>query len=358
MPDQQLDQELDWYLRLVATLRANESLIENNLIGPLSNIIGVKSVHSRLKTWESVQEKVRRKRQNALHGFEVDDIADFYGVRIVVEDRAAAERAHDVVLSALHTLSQTAAEFDAIHGLPLIRMHLNGYLQLPAATGDVRCPAEFQILSPAAQTLGDHAHVAAYGGGAAYAALDLLPLQLERLNGIIAEFERILERPDVHEKRDVHPFLKKHSFLLHPNPDSILSEVPIGVGTQFRMDFLIRDASGRYLVVEIENPQRQLFTKAGNLTASVSHAVQQVEDWQEWIEDNLPSVQKLYPDMSSPSGMVVIGRTLGLPERDRRRLGRHNVNLGGRVRVVTYDDLLGAARAYVRSLMNTLRATT
>ena len=38
-----------------------------------------------------------------------------------------------------------------------------------------------------------------------------------------SQFERLLEKPGVHEKRDIHPFLNETNFLLHPNPSEVFS---------------------------------------------------------------------------------------------------------------------------------------
>ena len=86
-----------------------------------------------------------------------------------------------------------------------------------------------------------------------------------------------------------------------------------------------------------------------------NHAQRQVEDWQEWIEDNLPTVQKVYPDMSSPRGLVVIGRLTEMSGQEKKRLARRNTNLRGRLTIWTYDHLVNNAKAFITSLRNNLR---
>jgi len=174
------------------------------------------------------------------------------------------------------------------------------------------------------------------------------------LKSKIEDFERLLAKSDVHEKRDVHPFLETNEFLLHPNPNEIFSEVSIGLGTEYRIDFVIREADGTYVLVEIENPRHNLFNKSGDFTAAVSHAQRQVEDWQEWIEDNLSSMQKRFPDIVSPRGLVVIGRSINLSAEEKKRLARRNLNTRGRLSIYTYDQLLENARAFVDSLSSIL----
>lgn len=45
--------------------------------------------------------------------------------------------------------------------------------------------------------------------------------------------------------------------------------------------------------VEIERANEALFTKAGDPTAFLTHAIRQVYDWQQWVLDNRSYVQKL-----------------------------------------------------------------
>lgn len=138
--------------------------------------------------------------------------------------------------------------------------------------------------------------------------------------------------------------------VLHPIAEDVISEVQIGLGKEFQMDFLIREASGSYTLVEIENPQREIFLKNGEFTAWINHAQEQVEDWQDWIEDNIAAVQKKYPGMISPPAIVIIGRSVRFTERERRKLARRNINLRGRIQIKTYDDLIDEAKRYIDNL--------
>ena len=39
-------------------------------------------------------------------------------------------------------------------------------------------------------------------------------------------------------------------------------------------------------MVELEHPTMQLFTKAGDQTSQLSHAIRQVQDWRQWVREN------------------------------------------------------------------------
>jgi hypothetical protein len=87
----------------------------------------------------------------------------------------------------------------------------------------------------------------------------------------------------------------------------------------------------------------------------VNHAICQVEDWQEWIEANLPMVDRIYPGIRSPEAWVIVGRDHHLVEKYKHRVVRRNINMRGRVRIKTYDELLREARSFAKSIELNLR---
>lgn len=192
--------------------------------------------------------------------------------------------------------------------------------------------AEIQIKTALAHAWDEVQHLSAHTVAKDASASSKLLTGIEeadRLNQIVNDFAVLIEKPGVHEKREIHSFLNNHKFILHPNPEEIWSEVPIGLGTEFRMDFMIREAEGEFVLTEIEKPRHKLFTKEGDFAAAVNHAQRQVEDWQDWVEDNLSTMQKTYPGIISPKGLVIIGRSRGLLDSEERKLRRRNINLRG-----------------------------
>lgn len=314
----------------------------------------------RIKSWESVAEKIGR-----IGLSRVANIPDLVGVRVVVSD-----------IDALYEASETVSKQYFIEATETLHLRPSGssthLLVRSKASPSIGVRAEIQILTPAEEARRALDHEAAYKTPdsknewpeppqATTSEPTLVPLPpvssikpILKLRGALNEFQELLAQPSLHEKLDVHPFIKKHPFLLFPNPDSIISEVPIGLGTEYRIDFLVRDPCGEYVLVEIENPNAPVVTKTGDLTAHLNHALCQVEDWQEWIESNLPMVERVYPGIRSPEAWVVIGRDQDLSEIGKRRISRRNINMRGRVKIRTYDDLIRDASAYVLSIENAL----
>lgn len=296
-------------------------------------------VRSRVRTWESVREKLAR--SNAQH---VADVQDLVGIRLVVPDVQSLLGASEAIRHGFPITSLDAQHLrpgqSAVHFIVRSAAALHGEIS-----------AEIQVLTAAEEARRVLEHELRYRVALADSQIGSSPQSATQgLHNILDQFEALIERPGVHEKRDVHGFVNAHTFVLFPNPDAVASEVPIGLGTEYRIDFIVQRPDGSFLLVEIENPQAQLFTKAGEFGATVNHALRQVEDWQEWIEANLPTVERYYPSIRSPEAWVIAGRDRGLADPERRRLARRNINMRGRVAIRTYDDLLRDARAYVRSI--------
>lgn len=122
------------------------------------------------------------------------------------------------------------------------------------------------------------------------------------------------------------------------------------LGSEYEMDYALERVSGLYDLVEIEASTHALYTKAGNPTAALIHAEQQVLDWLSWVDMNNPYAQQTLPGVQRPRGFIVIGRRTTLTEADTSRLARRNVALQSSYQVLTYDDLLDRARNLLRLL--------
>lgn len=281
----------------------------------------------RIKAFENVLVKLRAKGSGSL-----DDVADLLAFRVIVPAVADLE-------AAVGLLAERFGAERYADGVEVV--HLHG---LSEPGGGSLPNVEIHVLTAAAAARLELAHALAYGGGSATPER-----KTSSLADLVDEFERLIARADVQEA-EVHAFIKAHPFLLTPVAEDVLSERPFGLGTEFKADFLIRRPDATYLLVEIESPRKAVVTAGGDFAAPVEHAVRQVEDWQDWIEENLPTVQRSYPEMRAPEGLVVIGRDRPADEVQARRLRRRNINLRGRLKIITYDELIRVARAYVAAI--------
>jgi hypothetical protein len=148
----------------------------------------------------------------------------------------------------------------------------------------------------------------------------------------------LVQDPSTQEKQ-LHQFILSNPISLDSYGISIHSEIKLG--EKYKVDLIIeyKINNKRILLVELEKANLQLFTKSGRLRAHVTHAIQQVEDWLRWWQENSNAESNKLLDTSiHPEGLVVIGRGKDLSEEDSRRLLHLNSNR--RVKVITYDDLL------------------
>lgn len=159
----------------------------------------------------------------------------------------------------------------------------------------------------------------------------------EHYAGLLEQFEALLAGPE----EPCHQFLKKHPEFLCATYDRVWSKVPFGNHVS---DFVFREPSNDYLLVEIEAPHRELFRKDGHPLHPLNHAINQITDWIQHIQDNKAAVEKDFPGISAtPRMLVVIGRSASLTEKNWRSL---TLLQGQRPRlsILTYDDVIAHAR--------------
>ncbi|HMJ46662.1 MAG TPA: Shedu anti-phage system protein SduA domain-containing protein [Ferruginibacter sp.] len=315
----------------------------------LGNIPSIEKIEFRIKTWESIEAKLKSTRYKYLH-----EISDIVGIRIVTKKEEDIGNILNLLFDKFIILRTTSLIWD---DNPNYQSYHAIISEISKKQNFLDLQAEIQVKTRLAEAWSILQHELKYSESDSSSTKIKIALnKTYHLEKSLNEFNILLDKPGVHEKRDIHPFLKKHTFILSPFAALILSEQQIGIGKQFQIDFLIRRPNGTYVLIEIENPRHKLFTKSGSLTSAASHAVGQIEDWQEWIEDNLPSVQRKYPDISSPEGILIIGRSASLTNDDRKKLKRKNINTRGRMTILTYDDLITDAKAYLKSINENLKS--
>ena len=164
---------------------------------------------------------------------------------------------------------------------------------------------------------------------------------------LLKEFESLLgglEEP-------VHQFLKGHPALLCPSHEKCWSKVQFGNTIS---DFVFKEPHNDYLLVEIEAPIRELFRNDGQQRQELTHAINQITDWVQYIQDNKQKVeQELEGISTNPRIMVVIGRSETLTNENRRKIETLQ-SLHNKLRIMTYDDVLINAKQSLGRLFGSL----
>jgi hypothetical protein len=145
-------------------------------------------------------------------------------------------------------------------------------------------------------------------------------------------------------------FLRDNPMLLSPTQIRMWPKLALGA---HKTDFVFQEASGDYLLVELERSTHVLFLKDGGPSRELNHARDQIVDWKRYIEDNLSTVQRelgLTGISANPRSLLVIGRTQSLSPENRRKLVTLE-NESPKLKIMTYDDVYENAKAVVENLL-------
>ena len=155
---------------------------------------------------------------------------------------------------------------------------------------------------------------------------------------LIDNFQKLIESEVKEEEYQL--FIEEHPVLINPLAMNVIDKHKLG--TEYITDYIIETLTEEYILVEIEKPQDKIFTKAGEFSSQFSHAFGQVLDFIDWIENNIAYARTKLPNITSPKGLLIMGRNNDLTEEMRRKLRRFNHNSNS-IEVLTYDDLLSRA---------------
>ena len=166
---------------------------------------------------------------------------------------------------------------------------------------------------------------------------------------LLREFKTLLDsEPEREEILQV--FLTDHPSLLCPTQTKMWPKLPLGAK---KTDFVFRDATSDYLLVELEKSTHPLFRQDGHARNELNVAIGQITDWKRYLEDNLRTVQNelgLSGISANPPSLVVIGRSCTLTTENRRKLNAME-NTQPKLKVVTYDDVYDNAKAVIENLL-------
>lgn len=124
------------------------------------------------------------------------------------------------------------------------------------------------------------------------------------------------------------------------------------LGAEHVTDFLVLGVTSlgpEWMAVELEAPRHELLTKKGRLRAPVQHAVDQIEDWREWLTVNVAYAQTQHHLVGLTNrvpGLVIIGRADPAAEREpaRKRLAEQD-----QIQIHSWDWLLRETQRVVQA---------
>lgn len=119
------------------------------------------------------------------------------------------------------------------------------------------------------------------------------------------------------------------------------------LGGKYVPDFLIlgiNSVGPQWVTIEIEGSRHKILTSKGRLAGQTRHAIEQVQDWREWLTKNVSYAQNeegLHGLTSRAPGLVIIGRDDPSAERQASRAQSEEA---ARIAVHSWDWLLRGAR--------------
>jgi hypothetical protein len=205
--------------------------------------------------------------------------------------------------------------------------------------------------------------------------------RLEKRKKIIEGFEKVLKNS---KEQGIHNYLKKtHKLINYISARKyLLSKYKLA--DKYVTDFIVIGIGYGNLLgvvinfIEIERADLPLFTKKGDPTSFLTHAIKQVQDWEMWVTDNLlyfkndlqkhifemtdndynftnseainKKIDKVYERKkaniinSLTYGIldryyVIAGRRNSMTIKDRENLNKINRN-SNKINVITYDVLI------------------
>jgi len=128
------------------------------------------------------------------------------------------------------------------------------------------------------------------------------------------------------------------------------------LGSEYVTDFVIgeRHSFGfDWVAVELESPKSRMFTKEGNPTKQLTHAIKQIQDWRAWLKRNQDYAARelvkgglgLTDIDSNIPGMILIGRRNADDSTDELR--RQMVQ-DLKIKIHSYDSLVEWGRSRAR----------
>ena len=127
------------------------------------------------------------------------------------------------------------------------------------------------------------------------------------------------------------------------------------LGSEYVTDFIVGDLSSygfKWVAIELESPTAPMFSKNGDPSAKLSHAIRQIQDWRAWLADNRSYAQRktsrgglgLLGIRSRLPGFIFIGRRDRLDDRNQNLRAQMSEDLN--IEICTYDRLLDLCAYY------------
>lgn len=169
----------------------------------------------------------------------------------------------------------------------------------------------------------------------------------------LGRFDELLNDTNCGE-RELQRFIESNKFILSCIPDCSAAGISYvfpqeKLGSEYVPDFLIaswRSSFFKWIAIELESHKHKIFTRNGDPTKELSHAIRQIQDWRTWVQSNIDYASRprdknglgLIDITPRLKGIILIGRRSidSAPTTQLRRQMSQDLN----IELHTYDYLL------------------
>jgi len=167
-------------------------------------------------------------------------------------------------------------------------------------------------------------------------------------NEIWGEFEALMDADPALPEEIFHQFMVKYPLLIpvwRPYDNIVLSKFQFG--NQHVADFAFArwDTTGlRWHFIEIERPYDKQFSRTGDPSSRLRHALRQITDWDIWFKENHSYIRQSCPfseriplrGLASPHFTIILGRRVNVREDQKPSLERLGYKYG---EIMSFDRL-------------------
>jgi hypothetical protein len=175
-------------------------------------------------------------------------------------------------------------------------------------------------------------------------------IPIQNLIGTLAEYKKLIDNKSTTES-EMQSFFENNWALLEINARRILPK--FDMGGENIPDFIIETSDFRYVIVEIEGPNEEIYTAETPPRPSrkLREADSQTKTYLSYALNNILFLRQKLPFLSGEKirGLIVIGRSDTLSPEQKKRLDQDR-GFSKDIDIVTYDELFESLRIFLENL--------
>jgi len=175
-------------------------------------------------------------------------------------------------------------------------------------------------------------------------------IPIQTLVGTLAEYKRLVENKNTTEP-DMQTFFKNNWTFLEISAKRVFPKFQMG--GDLVPDFVIETSDFRYIFVEIESPNAELYTSETppRPARKLREADSQIKSYLSYAHQNILFLRQKLPFLSGEKieGLVVIGRSSSILLEQKKKLDQDRA-YSKDYDIVTYDELFQSVRTFLENL--------